>query len=174
MSERNMGVIVGIFFGLCLAVLLLWVCNRKGQIRTQYDERQKLVRAGGYKIGFWVITIYECVLAILGIGEVVIPVEAPVLHFGGIICGITALGIYSVWKDAYWGLNNDKRRYTILFVVCGAINLLSGVMSIVDGRIMNDGMVSLPAMNLLCGLMILVLGIALGVKSLVSKDAEEE
>lgn len=164
---RSAGMAVGIVVGLILAVVLVMVGNNNRKIKTEYDERQLRIRGDAYRYAFYTAVIWEAVLLVLAVGEFELPVPAYVLHFAGVIAGITVLTSFCIWKDAYWGLNNNRRRYGIILVAAGLLNAVP-----LYGRLADRESGDFPYVNLLCCVMLLAIGIELLLKQLLDKRAE--
>lgn len=171
---RSGGVAVGIMFGLLLCIILFKVANRNHKLQTEYDERQKEVRGRAYQYAFYTIAFYEVAMMIMSMGEFSLPVEEPILHFGGIILSALVLAVYSIRNGAYWGLNNNHRRYAIILLVAGILNAIPVVNSLVHGGMVEDGKLSFPFLNLLVLIVLLVLGAALLMEHAAEKREAEE
>jgi MFS family permease len=164
---KSAGVAVGIVFGLILAIALIMIANKNRKIKTEYDERQLRVRGDAYRYAFYTVVIWEVFLFILAFGEIRLPIPEYVLHFTGILAGVIVLSSYCIWKDAYWGLNNNRKRYGIILVVAGLLNIFPVVMALREG-----GGDDFPWVNLLTTVMLLVTGGELLAKHLLEKRAE--
>lgn len=172
MSTTGIGAFVGIIVGLVIAAVVVCVCNRNGKIKTTYDERQEAVRGKGYRHAFYATYIYFAIWMVLEMGEVAIPAVTTVIAFGGMVVGLLTLGIYTVFKNAYWGTNNDPVKYAIALAIITAINLASGIAAGVRGVLIIDGVLQFQGINLLCGLMMLCLAVALLIKKFVVKEED--
>ena len=161
---KSAGLAAGIAVGLIVAVALILIANNNRKIKTQYDERQLKVRGDAYRYGFYTVLVWEAILFVLSYGEFTYPVPEHVLHFAGIILGILVLSGYSIWKDAYWGLNNNRRRYGIILVAAGLLNALPLIGALRGGDV--------SYVNLMVCVMLLVVGIELLVKHVLDKRAE--
>ena len=164
---KSAGIAVGILIGLILAVALILISNNNRKVRTEYDERQLRVRGDAYRYAFYSVIICEVILLILAFGEITLPVPEYVLHFGGILIGCLVLCTYCIWKDAYWGLNNNRRRYGIILVVAGLLNAIP-----LYGALSHRTTLDFPYVNLLCCVMLVVVGAELLLKQLADKRAE--
>lgn len=164
---KSAGVTIGILIGLILAVALILIANNNRKFKTQYDERQLRVRGDAYRYAFYSVIICEVILLILAIGEITLPIPEYVLHFGGILIGCLVLSGYCIWKDAYWGLNNNRKRYGIILVVAGLLNALPLFMVLSRGSGSD-----FPYVNLLTCIMLLTVGIELLLKHFLDKRAE--
>ncbi len=163
---------VGILVGLVIALFLLRYTNKNHRMRTEYDEMQKQVRNQGYMYAFYTVLVLEALLCIVG-GFWQIPAVPFVLHFIPIFLGVTVQACYCVWKDAYVGLNTNVKRYLIVVVAATAINLLSAVMAIKNGTMVENGMLQFPAVNLMCTVMFGVLGVMLLLHKAADRGEEE-
>ena len=164
---KSAGLTVGILIGLVLAFALILISNNNRKVRTEYDERQLRVRGDAYRYAFYSVIICEVILLILEFGEVVLPIPAYVLHFGGILIGVLVLCTYCIWKDAYWGLNNNRRRYGIILIVTGLLNAFP-----LCGALSHRSTLDFPYVNLLTCIMLLVVGVELLLKHFLDRRAE--
>ena len=164
---KSAGLTVGILIGLVLAFALILISNNNRKVRTEYDERQLRVRGDAYRYAFYSVIICEVILLILEFGEVVLPIPAYVLHFGGILIGVLVLCTYCIWKDAYWGLNNNRRRYGIILIVAGLLNAFP-----LCGALSHRSTLDFPYVNLLTCIMLLVVGVELLLKHFLDLRAE--
>ena len=166
---KSAGMAVGIVVGLILAVALVLIANNNRKVRTEYDERQLRVRGDAYRYAFYTVVIWEAVLLVLAVGEFNLPVPAYVLHFAGVIAGLAVLTSFCIWKDAYWGLNNNRRRYGIILVAAGLLNAIP-IFGSMAGRESSD----FPYVNTLVCVMLLAIGVELLLKQLQEKREERD
>ena len=117
---------------------------------------------------------YQILLIGLSFAEISLPIERYVLEFTGIILSCTVLGGYCVWNDVYWGLNNDHRRYYIVFGICLFLNLIPVVIPALSGEFARNGLSGAPMLNILVIFMMTVLLIELAVKHFIDKKTEDE
>lgn len=166
------GVVVGMLVGVILIVVLFKFANTNHVVKTEYDERQQVLRYKGYMVGFYAAIIYEVIMLLISIAEIEIPAEAYVIHFGAIMAGAMALAIHSIWNDVYWGLNNNTKRYIAVFVILFLINAAAVVRAVMAGTLVEDGKLAAASVNLLVAAMILVIGIVLLIKQAADKKAQ--
>ena len=164
---KSAGVAVGIVFGLILAIALIMIANKNRKIKTEYDERQLRVRGDAYRYAFYTVVIWEVFLFILACDEIRLPIPEYVLHFAGILAGVIVLSSYCIWKDAYWGLNNNRKRYGIILVVAALLNALPVFFGLKGA----DGF-DFPYVNLLTCIMLLAVGVELLIKHMLDQRAE--
>jgi len=171
---KSAGVAVGLMVGLIIAVIIFKVANTNRKVKTEYDERQREIRGRAYMYAFYTIVALECVMMIIDIGGISLPVESYLLHFAGILAGCIVLCCYSIWHDVYWGLNNDPRRYSLIFIFTGILNLIPIIGAVKSGTLMENGKFGLPFMNILVMIMLIAIGICLLAKHIADRREEEE
>ena len=163
---KSAGVAVGILVGLIVAAALILIANKNKKIKTEYDERQLRVRGDAYRYAFYTVVVWEAILFVLAFGEFTFPVPTYVLHFAGIILGVMVLSGYCIWKDAYWGLNNNRKRYGIILVVAALLNVIPVLFGLKQAE------TDFPYVNLIACVMLLVTGVELLAKHMVDQRAE--
>ena len=169
------GVAVGLFVGLILVVILFKFANTNHRMKTEYDERQKEVRGRAYMAAFYTMMVFEVIFMLLSIGDITLPIADYSLHFIGIAAACTVLGGYCIWHDVYWGLNNDHKRYYIVFAVCIVLNIIPIVGASKSNTWKNaDGRIGIPALNVMVITMMAILGIELIVKGLIDRNRNDE
>lgn len=174
-TKASVGMAIGIMVGLVVCVILFRFANTDKRIRTQYDERQEAIKGRGYKYSFYTMLFCELVLMLLHMSEISIPVESYLLHLGAILISCLVLCLHSIWNGVYWGLNNDHRRYYILFAVAAVLNIIPVAASFANNSISTEGFDSIPIMNIMVIVWLAIIGIVALVKKIVSsgEDAEE-
>lgn len=171
---RVIGFIVGSVFSLVLIAVLMKIMNKNRKIRTEYDERQKLLRGNGYRYGAVVAMLYVFILMFFSLNGVSFPVRQEVIYFSIIFVWALVVTSYCIMTGAYFGLNNDRRRFGIVSVCVVIINLISPVMHIVNGTFLQDGMVSAPCINLMCVILFLAIAIECLIKDIIERKNGED
>lgn len=167
-----MGILVwsiGLVVGLILAILIIKMFNKDGKAVTKYDERQKAVRGQAYMYGFFAILITCGILMVLNTQEGILKVLGDSLFFIPIIVGVIVQVTYSIFKDGYVGLNTNMKRFIFFMTFIGLFNLGLGIMWIVRGEILVNGVLQSGALNLMCAFMFVVIAIELIIKSIIDK-----
>ena len=172
--ERSVGVAIGVLMGLVICVCVFKASNTNKKIKTEYDERQLLVRGKGYTAAFYTLVIYEALMMLLTLSGIELPVQDYILHVAGLFIGCTVLGVYCIWNDVYWGLNNDRRKYIWVIVAAFAINVAVAVGSILNGNVMEDGKLGMPTLNILVTIMLLIIMAEMLVKRAMEKNVKNE
>ena len=165
---KSLGFATGILIGVILAIILCIFANKNHMAKTQYDERQKEVRGKGYQYGFYTIAIFEILMMIFDMSEIQFPFDHYILHFAGVVLGGLVLSGYCIWNDAYWGLNNNRKRFGLMFLVLAALNAIPVVGSLTHGTFS-----TVPFINLMVLIMMLILGTELLVKNTLEKRDSE-
>ncbi|MBR6237807.1 MAG: hypothetical protein IKQ83_02035 [Lachnospiraceae bacterium] len=180
MNAKGLGFVIGLIIGLILVVILFRFANTDKKLKTEYDERQEKVRGKAYKYAFYTALAVQALLCTASICQIEIPIEDYILHFMGILFGCLVLGAYCIWNGVYWGLNNDHKRYGVVFAVCIVLNLIAVVGPVMAGMLFEkDGKIGMPALNFLIIFMMAVFGIEFLIKGAIDKktdadDMEEE
>lgn len=166
------GVCVAILLAVCFFVFFLKFTKKDGKMKCRFDERQNIIRGKGYKYAFFTLLIYNALMLVMGnIMEMYMDREMVV--FIGICLSIIIYAVYAIWNEGYFSLNENPKRVMVIFGVVGAINLLSGISSIVSGEIIENGKISFRAMNLLCAVMLFSILIVLAVKTIYNREDDE-
>ena len=168
---RLAGVAVGLGTGIILCVVLFRYGNKDKKIKTSYDERQEAIRGVAFKYAFYTILVYEMILMAAGVAGITFPFPEYVVNFLGIMLGCTVLGVYCIWKDVFWGLNNNRKRYYVIYLLILLLNLFP---IIIAGR--SGGMILNQAqlLNIMVIIMLTVLFVTMVLKSFVLRDHSGE
>ena len=166
----------GVFFGLLIVVLIVRFANRNKKIKTEYDERQQIIRGKSYTYACYTLAAYEFIMTFLSMGGILesIPIEYYNFHLFGIYIGGIVLAVHSIWNGAYWGLNNNIKRYTVVFIILFLINLMPVVLTIINGVKTINGIIMFPFVNAACLLLFVALGIALIARKRLDDRMKEE
>lgn len=171
---KSFGYVTGILVGLVIAVILLKYGNTNHKYKTQYDERQKEYRGKAYQYGFYTLLVFEVLTMLPEIGEISLPIPGYILHFAGCTIGILVITSYCIWKDVYWGLNNNRKRYGIVFLAAGILNAIPVIGALTHGGLVRDGKLESPAINLLVLIMMVVISAELLMKAFLEKKEADE
>lgn len=166
------GMLTGIFVGALLSIVILIACNKDRKLKTEYDERQQLIRGKGYKYGFYTMMGAIVLLIILKVAEVNIPIHDAVVLFFIIALGISETVTYDIMHDAYFGLNNKINSYLIAFGLIAMINVLVVIGVGMSGNLVQDGVLGLNGMNLICAMMLFWIFIVMMIKKLSDEKGD--
>ena len=173
-AKMATGVAVGLMVGLVIAFALLKAANTDHKMKTEYDERQQKIRGKSYMYGFYTILIYQVAVMFLHIAEINVPLETYALDFTGVLLGCIVLCAHSIWNGVYWGLNNDHKRYYIIFAVTIVLNIIPIAGQAASGTLLQDGKIGLPMLNIMVIIMMFILGIEMIIKSVIDRNKTEE
>ena len=171
---KSGGIAAGIIFGLIICWIIFKFANSNHKAKTDYDERQKEIRGNGYQAAFYTLTVYEAVMVVLSFGDFQLPVEPYIIHAAGIFLSCTVLACYCVWKGAYWGLNNNRTRYYIFFVLMIVFNAIPVIGSISRGGMYENGKLSFPFVNLMAVIMLAAIGIVMLLRNSLDQNSKED
>ena len=172
----SVGFAIGIMVGLVIVVLLFKYANKDGKIMTEYDERQKTVRGKAYRYAFYAELFAQAMIMCVFMSGMDLPVENYALVFIAVIAGCLVLATYCIWNDVYWGLNNDRKRYHIIFIIAIILNILPIVGAVKGGTLVENGKIGMPMLNIVVLVMIAYVYLLLLVKKIFGgrADGEEE
>ena len=171
---RASGAAVGVCLGLILCVCIFKAVNTNRKIKTEYDERQLLVRGKGYTIAFYTVIVYEALMMILTMSGIEFPVQDYILHVAGIFVGCTVLGAFCIWNDVYWGLNNDRKKYIWVIMGALALNLMLAAGAILNGGLMEDGKLGMPMLNIMVVIMLFIIMCEMLIKHVMDNNGKNE
>ena len=174
MNATSVGFIAGLMIAAIALVFIFRYANKDGKVRTEYDERQKALRGKAYKYAFYAEIFAQLVIMMIFMAGIDVPVEDYALVFSAILFGCIVLATYCIWNDVYWGLNNNHRRYLIVFAIATVLNILPLIGNVRGGTLMENGKIGLPLLNILVLIMMAVICVELLVKKAMDKDTGEE
>ncbi len=170
---KAVGLAAGLLVGVIVSIFAIRYMNRDSKLRTKYDERQEMARGRAYRYGFWGMMIATAVVIILDCAGIVL-VSSFTKGFFIIFVGIIVQISYSIFNDAYYGLNTNKKRFMIICIIAGLANLVNVIGNIAGNTFIKDGIVSDAGTNLLCVIMLFVMAIEMFVKGKMDENAVTE
>lgn len=168
------GLAAGVLVGILFIFIFLKVTKTDGKMKCKYDERQNTARGNGFKYGFFTLLICNLLQAFAFDGKMSLPVDQSVILLISVVLGILVYVSYCIWNDAYFSLNENRRKVLVGFVVIGVFNLLIGISNLHSGKAFTDGVLNFRSINLFCGLLFLVIFAVLLAKHLTKKQEEED
>ena len=176
-TGKMLGITIGILVGLLIGIIILKYINQDSKIRAKYDERQQLVRGKAYRLAFWTAVILMALYSMADAYGLDLPIKRYIIPFIIIIISILVHATYAIFNDGYFGVNENRKKAFIVFVLIGLLNFGVAVLEIKRGKMMEDGKLGAPFMNLICGISFVLIGIVLIIKNMITKediDEEEE
>lgn len=163
---------IGIVIGLCICYVALKKINKNGKAKTEYDERQKVVRGKAYTWGFYAAMATNAILMLLSSIDGVTKMLGFSAFFIPIFVGIIAQMSYSIFKDGYVGQNTNMTKYIIFMTFVSIINFGFGIGQIITNTMIVDGVLQNGFINILCGTLFIVMAIELIIKKAIDKREE--
>ena len=163
-----LGVVTGLIIGFILVVVFLKFANKDNKAKTEYDERQKVIRGKGYMAGFYTFVVLLAIETIWSIAGYEFPLPDYLVYFSSIIIGITVMCAYDIWNGVYWGMNNDRKKYAIIIIIGLILNIFPIASALVSGQLLSkDPAEALPWMNVIVIAMFIIIGIVALIRKLV-------
>lgn len=174
-TKVSVGMAIGLMCGLVIAVILLKIANKDHKVKTQYDERQEMIKGRGYKYSFYTMLFMEVVVMLLEMSGIELPIDNYLVHTIAVLIGCLVLCIHSIWNGVYWGLNNNHKRYAIIIVIAVVLNIIPLAGAIAHDSLSGHGINSVPVLNVIVLVWMTIIGVAALVKKFVdSRNSEEE
>ena len=171
---KSTGILSGILLGLIICFIVFKFANNNHKVRTEYDERQRVIRNKGYKIAFYTALILNTIMLALYYGDLPLPLDPYMANAAVIFISCTVLACYTIWNDAYWGLNNNRRRYFIILAATVLLNAFPVFMTAIHGGLIENGKLSAVFINLLVLVMLAVIGIVMLVRARLDRNEDME
>lgn len=171
MSSYGIGLITG-FLSVFVIIFLIRVLRKNKQdsiFNQSYDERQNVIRNEAYKKGFMVTVIVGIIYGALEIAGITLCTPG-VGSIISIFIGISVFACTAIANDAYYGLNEQKKKMIILFGVVALIQWVSSIMHIIDGDILEEGKLGFAGVSFACAVLFTVITIV----SLVHREPAED
>lgn len=160
-TAYNAGLLLGMLAGVAVGILIVALSYKFAKIKKdsicEYDERQQLTRGKGFKYAYITVVIYNVILCIFTIADVIIPVEQSVLIMVGILISVMVYAVYCIKRESYISLNENTNRVLLIFIILGGINFSIGIFHCIHGTMIETGIVTYHALNLLCGIFLLTI-----------------
>ncbi len=173
MTGYALGILIGVTIGVIILLLALKFINNDGKLSTKYDERQLKARGEAYKYGFIAVCISNGIILCCNFSRLNLSgFLGDNVFFIPILIGVVVQVTYSIFTDAYIGLNNNIGRFMLFMFIISAFNFFIGFAALANGELVKDNVLQAPFTNLLCGLLFIILAIELGIKKLY--DGREE
>jgi len=150
--EIALGMLVGLAAGIGIVALLF----RKKVLDCTFDERQERARGRAFQYGFF--TLMVSVVA-YGTAEQFFGRFCEPLA-GAMLCVCIAAAVFAtvcILKDAYLSLREKPRQVMTLMLLVSAVNLAVGAVYLADGSLVEDGVLTLRAVNPMAGALTLVI-----------------
>ncbi len=173
----NLAYGLGFVFGIVLAsaiilIPMLIALTKDGKIKRKYDERQEAIRGRGFKMAFYTMITLNMLYGFLQVACKELPIEPSVVVFIIVFMGIGVYAWYCILNDGYFALNERIPQTIVVFTIIGLANLLIGLVNIMDGTIMNEGVIGFESISIVCGIFMLITVLVILIKQ--HKDKKED
>lgn len=170
--EYQLGVALGLAAGIGAGVLVVVLLFKKRILSCTFDERQERARGVAFKYGFFSLMF---ALFLYGMLDMVLGPWCDAMT-GAVLClcaGVTVFAVTCIVKDAYLSLKENPRTIMTLFVVISVVNISLGVVHILDGDMVENGILTFRCTNLAVGIMVTVV-LAVYIVNHLLRDRGEE
>lgn len=167
------GIVCGIAVGIIALVVMMKFARTDGALRCKYDERQRIVRATGFKFAFFTLLFYDLAYGIINSAMDKRWMDDLTGMFIGCCISVVVYAAYAIWNEGYFSLNENPRRMLFVFGVVGLCNMVIGVRNVLEEGLIQDGMLNSKCLNLVCGLTFIFIFVILFTKWQVSKREDD-
>ena len=172
--EYKFGLALGLAAGIAAGVLVVVLLFKKHVLSFTFDERQERARGVAFKYGFFAMMF---AMFLYGLLEIFLGRWCDAMA-GATLClcaGVLVFAITCILKDAYLSLREKPRHIMTLFTVISIVNIVLGAVHILDGDMVEGGILTFRCTNLVVGLMTTVVLAVYVVNFLLSRrDGEAE
>ena len=139
-----------------------------------FDERQELIRGRAFKYAFFSILIY-----VASYGPISALLEKDFMTtstalFVGIFIALIVFAVYNIWNESFFALKQTPINFILLFSITAICSGYSGICSIRDGSIMENGLLTLECMSVVASIAFAIIVITMLIKIIINKKAEQE
>lgn len=138
------------------------------------DERQTLYSGKAAECSLTTMTFAAFLMLILDAIGVPQFAEPNVLLFLNVLLGVLVYGVYRIWNDAYFVMNQNKKTSIFLFAFMIVICLRNGISDLLKGEAIADGLLTEQSLILATGIMSVIVLATMGIKALKDRKEEEE
>ena len=174
MSAYNIGILVGIAVALGIWAVIAAFNKKRGK-PGEFDERQELIRGKAYQHAFFAVM---CFSALYGLAVVVL--ERPLMADGvapllAVFVGVLFFAVESIVRDAFFTAKNRPKSYIILYIAAIFSQIVNAVGNIRDGGLVQDGVLTMKVLPIMCAAVFAVVLAAILVKTArePKEDADE-
>lgn len=177
MQERTIFIIVACFVVIYLgysAVLIISAAKSAPKKKDKYDERQIAAQGQAYKWAFFSMCVYYLLyVCICGAADLVW-CDPFLGAFLGVILGVTVFAVICVMRDAYVAPDQSKTSVLVpINVICVSQGLI-GVTHLIQGTVIENGVLSVDSLQLFGLLMGMIVDAAFLVKRRMERREEQE
>ena len=156
---------VGVLVGFAIVLLIVFILRKSRGASMlaaeEFDERQLLIRNKGYKYGFVTIMVYGLLYFLYSAaGGKPIMLDG-VAAFLGVMLGVFVFSCYNSLHDAQFGYRESGKRYLVGYGIIAAICIAVSIINLVEGGLVQNGMIDKTIVTLVMGIGFLALFICI-------------
>lgn len=166
-SSYTAGFFVG-FGAVILLALLVILAKRKlrGPSSKQYDERQRAAQGKAYQWAYYTLLSYTLAAGLFDLSTGIVWADRYMEMMLGVFLSVGVFAAICIRHDAYVGFRDQPKKYILLFVVLGLINIIPSVLTITQGiGFVENGILTHRAANPIAGLLLISLALILAVQA---------
>ena len=111
-------------------VAVYWFVTKGTFDKAKYDERQLIEKGKGSTYALYTMIAYMLVLFLLDAAELLNRDMMTPMYMGAVTLGVIVGGVYSIWHECYFALNQNKPRYIVLMALVGLFNIGFGIFDV--------------------------------------------
>ena len=154
--QYKMGLLLGVLAGVLVGLLFVALMKHKKVIDFHFDERQERARGQAFKYAFFTLAAvslcYGALDTILGL-----PCDTLAGMFLCFCAAMLVFAVVCIRKEAYLSLYEKPGRVMALFGGLAAFNIGIGAVYLMQGSMVEDGILTFRACNPAVGVMLLII-----------------
>ena len=173
MERYHAGMLCGLTVGILAGLLFVAFLFKKKILDMHFDERQERARGKAFQYGFFtmIISTYFYAVSDIMLGHWCDAMVGVSLCIALAIC---VFAITCILKDAYLSLREKPKQIITAFAILSAVNLGFGAMSLLDGTLTEDGVLTFWAVNPIAGVLTLFILIVYIVRNRLCRNGKDE
>lgn len=160
----GLGFVLGVvLISVIILIPMLIGLTKDGKIKRKYDERQEVIRGRGFKRAFYTMVVLNILYGVTHIGFQDLPGHQQIIPIvpSAVVMFITLIGVgvyawYCILNDGYFALNEKVPQTIIAFSLIALFNFLVGINNLLDGEMIEDGIIQCTCINLVCAIFLLI------------------
>lgn len=161
---------IGILVLITICFYISLKSNKKNKI--SYDEMQKNIRNKAYKNSFFMLIAYNFIVSLLEKFGYIFFDSFMTTSFVGILISLFTFAFICVKNDSYLGISENYKQKISLLIIIGIINLISFIVSIINGLLFTNHLITFKFCYGLIAFIFISLGILLIVKRKINYEEE--
>ena len=141
MDKSGVGFLAGVFLAVLIVLVIFMISASRGKAKMKsFDEMQHIIRGKAYRNAFFVVIgLLAFTIFLSAIVDIYQIIDSPSVLCIVLMAGVVTFAVQCILNDAFFGLEDACKGYMALIIAIGAINLLLGVLRIIDGSLWVNG-----------------------------------